>query len=195
MPLPKLCTAVNRLVRAIGVIASLTLVAPEAMAQLTLRPIGLDVGAGLFSGNQSGPSRSSTGPIVNALFAWQMDSLRTGALLSAVGASTQGSFVGDCLSPISGGCGEPFPNMHVLSVLAGWGYQEVKGGPALRALLGPALVRAERESTLGLQTRFDLATGALGRVSAIAWLQFLLMPDLLDQRARSQAFGLGLRVQ
>lgn len=83
----------------------------------------------------------------------------------------------------------------VLSVLAGFSYHEATRGPALRALLGPALVRAEQESAFGLQTRFDMSTGALGRVSAVAWLQVLLMPDLLDQRARSVAFGLGLRVQ
>lgn len=194
---PILGASVHRLVRAICVFGLFTLLAPEAAAQLTLRPSGLDLGVGWFLGSQSGPSRASSGPMVNALFTWRVDSLGSGTLLTALSASTQASVgtLSICGVQPGGGCADDFPNLRVLSVLVGWGYQEARGGPALRAMLGPALVRAEQENAFGLQTRVDLSSAALGRVSLVGWLQFLLMPDLLGQRAGTQAFGVALRVQ
>ncbi len=166
------------------------------MAQLTLRPVGLDLGVGIVSGTRSAPSKASTGPIASALFAWRVDSLGGGALLTAVMASMQASVGGgDVCVIIPTGCAENFPNLRVFALLGGWGVQSRRGGAAMRAMLGPALVRAEQESALGLQSRVDLSSAALGRVSLVGWLQLLLMPELLDQRARTQAFGIGVRVQ
>ncbi len=126
-----------------------------------------------------------------------MDSLANGSLLAAVSASAQISLANDdsCVREPDGGCAPKFPSLRVLTLLGGWGVQRGERGLALRALIGPALVRAERKRVFGVQSRADLSSAALRRVSFVGWVQLLLIPDLFGERARTQSFGIGLRVQ
>jgi hypothetical protein len=168
-----------------------------ASAQPPVRPLVMDLSVGAGSGRRVGPSKSNSGLAASALLAWHVDSRSRGALVTAFSASVQTSFAttADCVLRPDGGCAQDFPDLSVLALSGGWGVQRGQRGPSLRVLLGPALVRMEQSNVFGVQSRVDLASASWGRVAAVGWLQLLLMPDLFGERARTQTFGVGIRVR
>jgi hypothetical protein len=147
-----------------GVGVWLALIASEASAQSRLRPVGLDPGAGFFAAELADRTELENGVMLNALLAWRVDSLSSGALLTALSASVQASFPNyDCVALPGGDCGSELHDAQALSALFGWTSQRAPDQAAFRAMLGPAVVRLDDVSTGGLHTRFDLSSRAFGR--------------------------------
>ena len=164
--------------------------------------IAVDLTLGLSSGSGGCPARIRTGLAADAFIASPVKRLARGALLGGMAAGLQGPvqilgtdacYFYEPSDPSP--CDPKFPIFYSAVALAGW----AAGGPqtgTVRALAGPGyFVEPDAASTLGLQTRVDLATPSVLHLALVASARGAILPRYQGRTLRLAAFGLGLRIQ
>ena len=180
--------------------------AASARAQGTMRPASFDVGVGLGHGGGGGARAARSGPAASALLAWHVRKRPSGALVTGVSASVQGSdpFNQDCIVSIGGGeCRPDYPSFYSAALLGGWHAGPGGAGQGGRALLGPALVWSSTDrlagrdrwaTTVGLQGRADYATRVLPHAALLLWANGTFVPRLQRATYVMASVGIGVRL-
>lgn len=93
-----------------------------------------------------------------------------------------------------GTCTVTFPVVRTLSIVGGWG-REVGAGDQLRLMIGPGLFWPERSgpSSIGVQTRGDIATRAYGPIWSVPTLGWARVRRIVGVPASLWSLGLGVR--
>ena len=134
--------------------AVLALALPLSAAAQQTRVVSFDANFGVETIHTSGEFRAPhRGSAVDALLAMRLQGAGRGTLLAGLSAGTPWAWTSTsiCLPASNGGCIPTFPQFLKAGALVGW----ENAGATLRAMGGPAYVRADGSQAFGLHGRVD----------------------------------------
>lgn len=165
----------------------------DAPAQQT-RAASFDANFGvetvLASGEYRAPHRGSA---VDGLLAMRLQGAGRGALLAGLSAGTPWAWTSTsiCLPASTGGCIPTFPQFLKVGALLGW----ENAGATLRAMSGPAYVRADGNQAFGLQGRVDGAAPISRHLALVASVRGTMIPNYRGDTFGVYALGVGIRLR
>lgn len=176
------------------VAAALALALPLNAAAQQTRALSFDVNFGVETVRTSGEYRDPhQGSAVDALLAMRLRGAGRGALLAGLSAGTPWAWTSTsvCLPASNGECIPTFPQFMKAGALMGWENPTA----TLRAMGGPAYVRADGRQAFGLQGRVDGAAPISRHLALVASVRGTVVPNYRGDAFEVYALGVGIRIR
>ena len=166
---------------------------PFSIGAQQQRAFSGDATIGTGGGHTGGEYRGDRGGVaLDVLLARSLRPAGGGALVGAANAGAQGPRGGDarCVVSSTGGCVPSFPAFATLGALVGW----QNASATLRAMAGPAYVRARGSGAVALEGRADGAVPLARHLALVASVRGTFVPNYRGDAFELFAFGAGVRI-